>query len=125
MRNLKQNASAITGIGFAAAGTAMVQIYKDRQRLFDNFMGLFAFNINDKTNPAAVFLKRGIVKPLLLRCPRNAQFAFPFSSIESTEDCTINEGGLARKYVLRSDFKDYFAEILAVFHTALGVGRFL
>ena len=67
MRHLHENARAVAGVMFATAGAAMAQIDQDRESLTDDFMGLFALDINDKTDPARVMLELRVVQTLLGR----------------------------------------------------------
>jgi hypothetical protein len=67
VRNLNQDAGAISSFGIAAAGAAMREIYQDLDSLLDDLMALFAANAGYKTHSTSIVLGRRIVKTLARR----------------------------------------------------------
>ncbi len=67
IRHLQQNTCAVTGIGFAANRTAMIQVSQNGQGLPDDLMGGIPFDIGNKTNTTGIVLELGIVQPLFFR----------------------------------------------------------
>ena len=67
VRHLHQDAGAVTGVFFAAAGAAVIEILQYRERLLDDLVRFLAFDINDETDAAGIMLKARIVKTLFFR----------------------------------------------------------
>ena len=65
VRHLQKNPGTVSGIRFTAAGAAVVQIDKNLQRLTDDFVGLFPFNVDNEADAAGIVLKLRIVEALL------------------------------------------------------------
>ena len=61
MRQLHQDAGAVTRSRIAAAGAAMGQVVQHTQALLDDLVGLLAFDICYEANAAGVVLERWIV----------------------------------------------------------------
>ena len=53
MRNLQQNSCAVARAGIAPLRAAMGQVFQDLEPLLDDLMGLLAFDVDDKADPAA------------------------------------------------------------------------
>jgi hypothetical protein len=66
---LDENACAIAGVRFAAAGAPVVEVQQDLHGLLNNGMRLLAFDIDHETNAARFVLKLWIVKALFGRWP--------------------------------------------------------
>jgi hypothetical protein len=64
VRHLHKNARAVAGVRFAANGSAMVEIYEDRQRLLDDLVRLFPLHVNHKPDATRVVFKLRIVEAL-------------------------------------------------------------
>ena len=64
--HLHQNARAVARIHFAAAGSAMVQIHQNRQRLLDDFMRAFAFHLTHEPDATSVVFELRVIKALFL-----------------------------------------------------------
>ena len=67
MWSLEKNARAIAGVGFAAAGAAVVQVHQHLQRLLDNLVRLAAFDVDDETDTTGIVLILRIIKTLFGR----------------------------------------------------------
>ena len=67
MRHLKQDSRTITGVFFAAARPAVIEILQDRQCLLDDFMGLLPFDVDDEPDTTGIVLKPRIIKTLFGR----------------------------------------------------------
>ena len=67
MRHLQQNAGAVAGVFFTAARAAMIEILQHRERLLDDLVGLFTFDIDHEADAAGVVLETRIVQPLFRR----------------------------------------------------------
>ena len=67
MRHLKQDSRTVTGILFATAGAPMIEILQDRQRLFDDFVGFLALDIDHESDATGIVLKPRIIKALFGR----------------------------------------------------------
>ena len=65
MRNLEQDSGAVTGVGLAAGGTAVVEVFEDLDALAEDFVGGAALQIGDETDATRIMLKPRIVEPLL------------------------------------------------------------
>ena len=65
MWDLDQDSRAVAGIRIAAAGAPVGEVTQDGQRLADDFMGFFAFDIDDKSCAAGIMLEIGVIQPLL------------------------------------------------------------
>ena len=61
MRQLRQDAGAIAGVGLAATSAAMLQIVQYVQRLPDNAMGALPLDMGDKANATGVVLEGGVI----------------------------------------------------------------
>ena len=68
IRHLQEDAGAVAGIGFTAAGAAMVEVDQDGQRLLDDLVGLFPLDVGDEADAAGIVFELGIVEPLLFGC---------------------------------------------------------
>ena len=67
MGDLQQNAGAVAGVFLTAARAPVIEILQHRERLLDDLVGLFTFDIDNKPNAAGVVLKLRIVEALLRR----------------------------------------------------------
>ena len=65
MGNLDLNTRAITCIGLAATGTAVLHILQDRQCIGNNFMTLVALDIGNKSYSARIVLKFWAIQSLV------------------------------------------------------------
>jgi hypothetical protein len=65
VRKLQENARTVTGIRFAAAGAAMIEVDEDRKRLANDLMGLYAFHVNYEPDAAGIVLELRIIETLL------------------------------------------------------------
>ncbi len=65
MGNLKKDARAVAGVRIRAARASVGEVAKDRQRLTDNLVRFFAFNVDDKSCAAGIMLEIGVIQPLL------------------------------------------------------------
>jgi hypothetical protein len=87
VRNLNQDAGAVTSFGIAAAGAAMREIYQDLDSLLDDLVALFAANAGDKAHSTSIVLVRRVVETLR---GRQTVLCFPKLQWISPEayDCT-------------------------------------
>jgi hypothetical protein len=77
IRHLEEDASAVTGIRFAPAGPAVIEVPKNRQSVSDDNVRLDPMNVNKKTNTTGVMLESGIVESLFRRgAARAGRFLF-------------------------------------------------
>ena len=67
MRHLEQDSRTVTGIFFAAARPAVIEILQNRQRLLDDFMGFLTLDIDDESDATGIVLKPRIIKALFGR----------------------------------------------------------
>ena len=67
MGDLQQNAGTITGAGVAALSAAVEKMVKDFQAFAHNIVRFRALDIRDKSDPAPILLKSGVIKSLLGR----------------------------------------------------------
>ena len=67
VRNLNQQAGAITGLRIASTGTAVGEIDKDLNSLLNDLMAFLAANACHKTDATGVVLVRRVVKTLRRR----------------------------------------------------------
>ncbi len=65
--DLHEDARAVAGVGFAAAGAAMVEIDEDGDGVADDLVGFLALDVDDKADPAGLMFKLRVVKTLLGR----------------------------------------------------------
>ena len=65
--NLEQHARPVAGVGFAAAGAAVVEILQHLDRLLQDLVRPVALDIHHETHAAGVVFEPGIVKALLGR----------------------------------------------------------
>ena len=68
MRGLEEDAGAVAGIVFAAAGATVVEVDEDLERLTDDVMRFAALNVNQETNAAGVMFELWVVEALFARC---------------------------------------------------------
>ena len=61
---LNQNAGTVTGVRFAAAGAAVLQIDQDTQRLPHDVMRALPLHMHDEADAARVALVEGVVQTL-------------------------------------------------------------
>jgi len=64
MRHLDKDASAVAGVGLAAARAAVVKVHEDLESLLYDGMGLAALDIDDKADTAGVVFVGGVIKAL-------------------------------------------------------------
>jgi hypothetical protein len=64
VRRLHQDARAVTGVGLAAAGTAVLQVQQHLNALLDDVAGLAALDVDDEPDAARVVLVLRVVKSL-------------------------------------------------------------
>src|ERR1700739_2552994 len=64
VRNLDQDAGAVSGFWIGAAGSAMRQILQNLDSLANDLVAFMAADAGDKPDSACVVLVRGIVKSL-------------------------------------------------------------
>ena len=67
MGDLQQNAGAITGAGVATLSAAVKKMIEDRQAFAHNIVRFRALDVRNKSNPAPILLKGGVIKSLLGR----------------------------------------------------------
>ena len=67
MRHLDEDARTVAGVGLAATRPAMVQVDKDLQGVAHQLVGLLAFHVDDKAQPARIVLELRIIKTLFGR----------------------------------------------------------
>src|SRR5262245_26844088 len=67
MRHLKQDSRTVTGIFFATASPAVIEILQNRQRLFDNLVGFLTLDIDHESDATSIVLKPRIIKALFGR----------------------------------------------------------
>ena len=65
VRHLQENARAVTGVGLAAGGAAVIEVGEHLERIGDDLMRFPALHIDDEADAAGIMLKRGIVEALL------------------------------------------------------------
>ena len=63
-RELKQNARAVTTVGFGAGGAAMFEVLQRRQSIGNDGVGTAALDVGDHGNAARVRLVLGVVQTL-------------------------------------------------------------
>jgi len=61
---LEQDARAVTGVGLAAAGAAVIQVHQDGEGLLDDIVRTLALHLANEADAAGVVLKLGVVKTL-------------------------------------------------------------
>ena len=66
VRHLQQDAGAVTGVGLAAAGAAMLEIDQQLQPLLDDGVRAASFEVDDEADAARIALEAGVVKTLRL-----------------------------------------------------------
>ena len=71
VRHLHQYSGAIAGVGFAAAGAAMIEVAQHLDRLLHDAMRLATLDVDNKAHAAGIVLEPGVVESLLARGPRN------------------------------------------------------
>ena len=62
VRHLHEDAGAVAGRGFAAAGAAVQQVHQDPQPLLDNRVRAAALDVDDEADAAGIVLVDGIVQ---------------------------------------------------------------
>ena len=62
VRHLDEDAGAVAGRGFAAAGAAVQQVDQDAQPLLDDRVRAAALDVDDEADAAGVVLVDGIVQ---------------------------------------------------------------
>ena len=67
VRHLQQHAGPIPGVGFAAAGTAVIEVAEHPEALLQNLMGFAALHIHDEADAAGVMFEPRVIKTLLGR----------------------------------------------------------
>jgi hypothetical protein len=66
MRRLDENTGAITGVGFATASTAVIQVEQNLKGLLNDCVRLATFDVYHEPDPAGFMLELRVVQPL--RC---------------------------------------------------------
>src|SRR5262249_23043942 len=70
VRHLDEDAGAVAGVGLAAAGAAVLQVFQHPDRLPNDVVRRAALQIDDEADAAGVVLVAGVVQTLLSRGPR-------------------------------------------------------
>src|SRR5262249_52049805 len=84
IRDLDQNARAVTGERIGADRAAMLEVHQDLQALADDVVRLDAFAVDNEAHPASVVLAGRIVETLSLR---HRHYAVPNSASGSHSRC--------------------------------------
>jgi hypothetical protein len=66
VRQLEQDARAVTGIHFATTGAAVIEVHQDGQGLLNNIMGTFTLHLTDETDATGVMFELRVVETLFL-----------------------------------------------------------
>ena len=69
VRDLHQDAGAVTGARVGADGAAMFEVAEDVDRVVDDLMRLLAFDVGDEADAAGILFQAGVVKSLGRRTP--------------------------------------------------------
>jgi hypothetical protein len=64
---LDEDARAVAGVLFAAAGASVFEIGEDLNSISNDIVGLARFYIDDKTHAAGIVLVQGVIQTLLGR----------------------------------------------------------
>jgi hypothetical protein len=67
MGHLQQHAGTVPGVGFAAAGTAVIEVAQDRNGLLQDLVRLAALYVDNEADPAGIVLELRIVQALFAR----------------------------------------------------------
>ena len=65
VRHLKQNSGAVPRARIATLRAAVREIFEDLQTLTDDVVRFLALDVDDKADPAGIFLVSRVVEPLL------------------------------------------------------------
>jgi hypothetical protein len=66
MGELQEDARPITGIGFTATGTTVIQVLKNCQGLLHNGVRFSSLNIHNETNTACIVFESGVIETLFV-----------------------------------------------------------
>ena len=61
--HLEQDASTVTGVFFTAAGTAVLKIGEDGQRLTDDAVGFATLHVGNEADATGIVLMGRVVQP--------------------------------------------------------------
>ena len=67
VRDLQEDAGAVTGVRFAAAAATVVEVHQDVEGLTDEAVGGGPLQVGDEADAAGAVVEGGIVQPLLLQ----------------------------------------------------------
>lgn len=81
MRDLEKNSRAIAGAGIAPLRAAVSEIFENLEPLADDVMRLPALDVDDKADPARIFLVLRVVEPLLVRKSWNVHVPYPVQKV--------------------------------------------
>lgn len=102
MRDLNQDAGAISGLWIAAAGAAVGQIHEHLDALLDNVVAFLAANVGHEPNAAGVVLVRRVVETLRGRQTVDRLRDFQSGLLKGTpQRCA--ESGNAQNQIARDD----------------------
>jgi hypothetical protein len=65
MGNLEKDTGPVSGAGIRAAGPAVGQVFKDLQSFLNNGVRFPTLDVDDESDTAGIFLKRGVVQALI------------------------------------------------------------
>ena len=69
VRDLHQNAGAVTGARIGADGAAMFEVAENADRVGDDLMGLLALDVGDETDAAGILFQGEVVEAFCRRPP--------------------------------------------------------
>ncbi len=65
VRDLNEDTSPVTRVGFTAAGSTVPEVIKNSERLLNDFVGFLALDVGHKTDAAGIVFKLRVVQALL------------------------------------------------------------
>lgn len=68
VRDLQQDAGAISRVALQANAATMLQVYEYRKRIVHHLMGTHAFDVGERANAACIVFERAAIHAGLWRC---------------------------------------------------------
>src|ERR1041384_4998385 len=100
MWHLQQHTSAVAGVYFGAAGTAMIKVLQDFDALLQNAVRLASLHVHNEANAAGIVFELWIVKPLFFRSGGNeirSRNGFR-NGLRNGNNLVLRQGGRRRRY---------------------------
>ena len=119
VRDLQQDAGAISRVALQANAATMLQVYEYRKRIVHHLMGTHAFDVGERANAACIVFERAAIHAGLWRCClRQVRLSLLGGSLRAL----FCAGRFARMRVCACCFASHVVPLFACFKVLLPYG---